>query len=142
MDVAWGEARDPGRGRIVAPAGAIIIGLAVLVAGALVARDGTVPGVEESIFRAVNDLPGALYPLAWPLQLFGTLVAGPAVAVVAVILRRYRLAVAAVAVTALKLATERGVKAIVSRERPGTSIGPDVELRGDVSLAGPSWLLG
>ena len=64
------------------------------------------------------------------------------VAVVALVLHRYRLAVAACVVTLLKLVSERGVKAAVSRERPGTSIGPDVELRGDVHLAGESFVSG
>ena len=38
--------------------------------------------------------------------------------------------------------SERGVKAIVSRQRPGTSIGPDIELRGDVHLTGESFVSG
>ena len=41
----------------------VVAGLAVLVIGALIAGDGNVPGWEESIFRAVNDLPSALYPV-------------------------------------------------------------------------------
>lgn len=34
------------------------------------------------------------------------------------------------------------VKAIVTRTRPGTSIGPDVHLRGDVSIGGESFVSG
>jgi undecaprenyl-diphosphatase len=34
------------------------------------------------------------------------------------------------------------VKAIVSRQRPGTSIGPDVHLRGDVTPTGESFVSG
>ena len=49
----------------------------------LIVRDGTVPAVEESAFRAVNDLPGWLYPVVWPFQQLGALVLGPIVAVVA-----------------------------------------------------------
>jgi undecaprenyl-diphosphatase len=42
----------------------------------------------------------------------------------------------------LKLVAERVVKANVSRERPATSIGEDVNTRGDVSLSGESFVSG
>ena len=45
------------------------------------------------MFQAVNDLPEWLYRVAWPFQQLGALVLGPVVAVVALVLRRYRLAV-------------------------------------------------
>ena len=94
------------------------------------------------MFHAVNDLPDGLYPAVWPFQQLGALVLGPVVAVVALVLRRYRLAIAAVAVTVLKLVGERVVKVAVSRQRPGTSIGSEVALRGDVHLAGESFVSG
>ena len=120
----------------------IVLGLGVLAAGMLIVRDGTVSGVEETVFNAVNELPGALYPVVWPFQQIGALLVGPLVALVALVLRKYRLAIAALVVTVLKLVTERAVKAVVSRQRPGTSIGPDVELRGDVSRMGESFVSG
>jgi undecaprenyl-diphosphatase len=103
---------------------------------------GKVSGIEKSVFHAVNDLPGALYPVLWPFQQLGVLVVGLIVAVVALVLRKYRLAIAAVLVTVLKLAAERAVKAIASRQRPGTSIGGRVHLRGDVHAAGESFVSG
>jgi osmoprotectant transport system substrate-binding protein len=121
---------------------AIVIGLAVLGLGMLAVRDGTVSDVEEAWFDAINDLPGWLYPVVWPLQQLGALVLGPVVAIVALILRRYRLAIAALLATILKLASERAVKAVVTRERPGTSIGGDIEMRGDVSPDGESFVSG
>ena len=121
---------------------AIVCGLAVLAIGCVIVRNGTVPGIERAVFHAINDLPDWLYPVAWPMQMFGVLVVGPLVAVVALVLRRWRLAAGAVLATVLKLVTERMVKAIVSRERPGTSIGSDVELRGDVSVSGESFVSG
>jgi osmoprotectant transport system substrate-binding protein len=121
---------------------AIVGGLAVLAIGCVVVRNGSVPAVERAVFHAINDLPEWLYPVAWPMQMFGVLVVGPLVAVVALVLRRWRLAAGAVLATVLKLVTERMVKAIVSRERPATSIGPDVELRGDVSASGESFVSG
>jgi glycosyltransferase 2 family protein len=120
----------------------LIAGLAVLALGMVIVRDGTVPGWEESIFRAINDLPEALYPVLWPFQQLGVLVVGPILAVIALVLRRYWLALALFVATLLKLVTERAVKVFVSRERPGTSIGPDIHARGDVGLAGESFVSG
>jgi membrane-associated phospholipid phosphatase len=117
-------------------------GLAVLVIGAVIARNGEVPGWEESIFRAVNDLPDAIYPVLWPFQQLGALVVGPLLAVIALALRKYWLALALLVATILKLVTERAVKVFVTRERPGTSIGPDIHTRGDVSLSGESFVSG
>jgi len=121
---------------------AALAGLAVLGVGMIVVRDGSVPGLEEDAFHAVNDLPGALYPVLWPFQQLGALAAGPLIAVVAVVARRFRLAAAVLVATVAKLGLERLVKAMVSRERPGTSIGPDVHLRGDVSANGESFVSG
>lgn len=114
----------------------------VLALGMAAVRDGTVSGPEESLFRAVNDLPGMLYPVLWPFQQMGALVVGPIIAIAAAIAHRPRLAIAALAATVAKLVTERVVKAIVSRERPATSIGPDIHLRGDVKVSGESFVSG
>jgi glycosyltransferase 2 family protein len=118
------------------------VGLGVLGVGMLLVRDSTVSGAEEAVFHAVNDLPEALYPVLWPFQQAGALFIGPLVALIALLLRRYRLAWAALAVTVLKLVLERAVKGVASRQRPGTSIGSDVHLRGDVSAGGESFVSG
>lgn len=118
------------------------LGLAVLLAGMLAVRNGSVSAFERSTFRAVNDLPGALYPLLWPFQQLGVLVVGPIAAIIAALLRRFRLAGALLVATLAKLGLERVVKALVSRQRPGTSIGRDVHARGDVSLRGESFVSG
>jgi membrane-associated phospholipid phosphatase len=117
-------------------------GLVVLILGMIVVRDSSVPGLEEDAFRVVNDLPGALYPVLWPFQQLGALLVGPAVAIGAAIARRFRLALMVLLATLGKLALERAVKATVTRRRPGTSIGPDIHLRGDVSTAGESFVTG
>jgi undecaprenyl-diphosphatase len=121
---------------------AIVGGFVVLGIGMLIVRNGTVPAWERWIFRRINDLPGFLYRPLWPFQQLGNLAVGPVVAIVAALLRRYRLAIAALIATVGKLASERLVKAIVSRQRPGTSIGPDVHLRGDVGPTGESFVSG
>ena len=121
---------------------AVAGGLAVLAARMVVVRDGNVPGWEADVFEAVNGLPGWLNPVLWPFQQIGAVLVGPLVALVAALLRKWRLAGALLAATVLKLVLERVVKAIVTRERPGTSIGEDVELRGDVPAAGESFVSG
>jgi len=116
-------------------------GLLLLGAGMLAVRDHSVSELEEHVFRSVNDLPGVLYPVVWPFQQLGVLVVGPIVAIVALIARRPRLAVVALIATLAKLWLERGVKAMVSRQRPGTSVG-EINARGDVSLRGESFVSG
>jgi undecaprenyl-diphosphatase len=121
---------------------AIVVGLLVLAVGMLIVRDGTVPSWERSIFRAINDLPNFLYRPLWPFQQLGALAVGPVVALVAALFRRFRLAIAVLIATVGKLALERVVKAMVTRQRPGTSVGGDVHLRGDVTATGESFVSG
>jgi len=121
---------------------AVVVGGAVLGAGMFAVRDGTVSGFEESAFRAVNDLPGALYPLLFPFQQVSAILVAPLVAVVAAFYRRFRLAGMLLLAALAKLGSERIVKAIVSRQRPATSIGPDVHRRGIVSIHGESFVSG
>jgi undecaprenyl-diphosphatase len=121
---------------------ALVTGLVVLAIGMVVVRNGDVPGWERTVFHAVNNLPGVLYRPLWPFQQLGALAVGPAVALVAALLRRYRLAIAVLIATVGKLVMERVVKALASRQRPGTSIGRDVHLRGDVTAIGESFVSG
>lgn len=120
----------------------VAAGLVVLGAGMIAVRNGSVSGFEESIFRRINDLPRALYPVLWPVQQLGAIVVGPVIAAAAALSRRFRLAIAVLIATVAKLLLERVIKAIVSRDRPGTSIGPDIHLRGTVSLTGESFVSG
>jgi len=133
-----GQRADPAWRADVA---AVVVGLAVLLVGMVVVRDGVVPGWERSLFHDINDLPDALYHPLWPVQQLGVLVVGPIVALIALALRRRRLALAVVAATLAKLVTERAVKLLVTRERPARSIG-DVHLRGDVPRGGESFVSG
>ncbi len=121
---------------------AIVAGLVVVAIGMVIVRHGTVPGWERSIFHTVNDLPAWLYRPLWPFQQLGALAVGPVVAIVAALLRRYRLAICVLVATVAKLVLERAVKVFVSRQRPGTSIGHNVHLRGDVSASGESFVSG
>ena len=118
-----------------------VAGLAVLALCAVVARDGTVGSFERSVFEAVNGLPDALSPLMRVAQFLGVLVVGPVVALAALLLRRYRLAVAALLVTAGKLGAERVVWEIVQRQRPGVTE-PNAIVRGGTPTNGLSFVSG
>jgi membrane-associated phospholipid phosphatase len=120
---------------------AAIVGLALLVICMVFARNGTVGSVEASVFHAVNGLPDALSPVMTKVQLLGIIAVGPLVAIVAAIFRRWRLALAALIVTAAKLFSEHTVWKIVQRERPGVTI-PDAIVRGDTAIAGLSFVSG
>jgi undecaprenyl-diphosphatase len=90
---------------------------------------GTVGAFERSVFRLVNGLPDGLRPFLYGFQLLGVLGVPLVLAAVALALRWWRLA---------KLLVEKEIlKAVVRRERPGTTI-PDAVLR-DVPSAGPSF---
>jgi len=117
-------------------------GLVLLVLCGLVAHGGKVGAAERRVFHAINDMPQAFYRFLWTFQQFGNLlVAFVLVVVVALALRRPKIAGAAVLTVVLKLLLERVVKHYVHRARPGTSIG-DVVLRGDVSKHGWSFVSG
>jgi membrane-associated phospholipid phosphatase len=117
------------------------IGLAVLlICGALVERFELV-SAESSVLLFVNGWPQWLYRPFWFLQLAGVIVVGPVAAAVAAVLRQYRLAVALLAATGLKIWLESVVKIVVQRQRPGV-VERDVILRGNVAHQGLSFVSG
>ena len=120
---------------------AAVVGLTILVVCILFAHNGTVGSVEARVFHAINGLPDALSPVMTKVQLLGIIAVGPLVAIIAAIFRRWRLALAAVIITAAKLLAERQVWKIVQRERPGITI-PDAIVRGDTATAGLSFVSG
>ena len=127
------------------------VAVAVAVVSGLIAAGGTVPDWEETIFHAVNDLPGWLEAPMWVFQLAGLLLVPLGVAVVAALFKQWRLAAALLVFIPLKLIVEKlVVKQLVERERPGTTIcgAPDdfdpacANFRGDVPLEGLSFVSG
>ena len=117
-------------------------GLVLLALCGLAARNGAVSGAERRVFRWINDLPQWLYRPMWVFQQFGNLLVALAVFVlIALLLRKPKLAIAGIGAGVMKLVLERVVKTVVERERPGTSIG-DVMLRGDVPAVGLSFVSG
>jgi undecaprenyl-diphosphatase len=128
------------------PLGALVGGTAAAVLAGAVAASGEVPGWEQAIFHAINDLPDALRGPLWLFQLAGVLLVPLAVAAVAAAMRRYRLAASLVVLIPLKLVVERLIiKQVVERQRPGTSICHLEEACGhfrDVPLSGLSFVSG
>jgi membrane-associated phospholipid phosphatase len=106
-----------------------------------VARSGTVGSAKASVFRRINGLPDWLSPAVQSFQFLGILGVGLAVAVIALILRHVHLALDAILVTALKLATERVVWQFVSRSRPGTTIVGAI-VRGNTPTHGAGFVSG
>jgi undecaprenyl-diphosphatase len=118
----------------------LLASLAVFALCAMIVADGRVGPAERAAFHAVNGLPDWLYLPMLLFQYLGVLAMPLVVAAGALAFRRWRLAAALVLVVPLKLATERMVKLLVKRERPGTTV-PDAILHG-VNSAGLSFVSG
>jgi undecaprenyl-diphosphatase len=118
-----------------------VVGGIIIVTCALIARSGTVGSLEAHVFRAINELPDALSPVMTKVQLLGILAVGPAFAIVAIVFRKWRLAIAGILVTVGKLLAERSVWHFVQRERPGVTIA-DAIVRGDTATTGLSFVSG
>jgi membrane-associated phospholipid phosphatase len=116
----------------------------LLLAAALTAlcswavSSGDVGPVEEAVFDWVNRWPDRLEGPLYAFQLLGVLGMPLLVAVPALVLRRWRLALALALLVPLKLLVHgEVVKGLVQRQRPG-SILSDVVLR-DVPSAGVAY---
>jgi membrane-associated phospholipid phosphatase len=124
--------------RPVAALWVALAGLVLTAVASLGALDGVVSGPERAVFRAINDLPDWLERSMWALQLLGVLVTPVVVAVVVLLTRRWRPALALLLLAPLKLVAERQVlKKLVERQRPGQNE-PGAVLR-DVPPAGLSY---
>jgi membrane-associated phospholipid phosphatase len=102
----------------------VLLGVASLAVG-----DGHVPAAERSVFRWINDWPGALYRPAWVVMQLGNVVAVPVAAVAFIALRRYRLALGCAFAGMAAYYLAEVVKHAVDRGRPGAVLG-SVHLRG------------
>ena len=95
---------------------------------------------EVAVFRIFNGLPSSIYWPAWLVMQLGNLIAVPAVAIVALLFRRYRLAIATLMVGVGKWYSSRLLKDVFLRERPASVIS-DVVLR-DAPAAGQAFVSG
>lgn len=91
--------------------------MVVLLATMLVAR-AELATLEASIFRAVNDLPEGLYTVVWPFMQYGTFITIPALAVIALLFGRFRLALAIALAGVGVYLVALVVKGVVDRGRP------------------------
>jgi len=107
----------------------VLLGTAGLLVSGAVARRG-LPAAERDVFRAANDVPIEAYPVIWAPMQFGTFGTAPALAAVAALRGRRRLAISLVAAGTLAWVGAKAVKRVVRRERPARII-PDVRIRGE-----------
>lgn len=118
----------PGRAphRHVADLAVLAAGALVLALSALLLDGRDVPDSELAVFRMVNRIPGIPFALAWaPMQL-GNVVAVPTAALVALVARRYRAALAVGVAGLSAWALGKVVKGFVERGRPGELVGAAV----------------
>jgi membrane-associated phospholipid phosphatase len=111
----------------------------VLLATMLVAR-AELTTLEASIFRAINDLPQGLHTVVWPFMQYGTFITIPALAVIALLFRRFRLALAIAMAGVGVYLVALVVKGVVDRGRPAALLTAveEREMFGADSLGYPS----
>ena len=120
-------------------AAVVVAGCSVLLVSGLLARSG-VSEAERAVFQAVNELPQSLHPFIWPLMQYGTFITIPALAVIALVFRRFRLALAIALSGVGVYLVALVVKGIVERGRPADLLTAveERELFGADSLGYPS----
>ena len=143
------SARPPAASEMDAGASAIAgrkRDLTVLAVAALVlalstlAAKAALSDAEVALFRAINGLPHRLHSVVWPVMQYGTFITIPALAAVALLFRRFRLAAAMVLAGVGVYLLALAVKSFVERGRPAALL-PGVEGRevfGEGSLGYPS----
>jgi membrane-associated phospholipid phosphatase len=116
---------------------AVLAGAPLLVVSwVIVAAGGHVPALERRTFEAINRLPDALWPIVWaPMQLGSLAGALVVVAVIQVVGRNVHLTLAALTASLVAWWSAKGVKAFVSRARPGALL-TDVRLHEHASGLG------
>lgn len=97
----------------------MVVGLVVLGITAAPIDAHHVSNWETSVFEALNDLPGAIYPVVWVVMQLGNIVIVPATSVLAMIFRSWRLAVLILISGFLVWVLAKVVKDLVPRDRPG-----------------------
>lgn len=113
-------------------AAVIPVAVVVLLATSWVAWDGTVPEWEADVLRFVNGWPDALEPIMWALQQVGV-IGAPVIGglIILYFTRTWQHFVPFALILPLKLGIEKGLlKQLVERERPFTSVGEDITVRG------------
>ncbi|MBN2840436.1 MAG: phosphatase PAP2 family protein [Coriobacteriia bacterium] len=102
------------------------IGAAVLVTSTLLAKR-RVYDWEVAVFQAINGLPGSIRPYLWVLNQYGTAVTIPVAAAVALLFRRWLLALSLAISGVAVYVLARVIKEYVSRGRPSAFVEGVVE---------------
>jgi membrane-associated phospholipid phosphatase len=100
----------------------------LLLTGSAVDGD-TLSDLETELFRFFNDGPDFLYPVLWPLMQYGTFITIPLATVVALVLRRVRLAIEMAAAGVGVYLLAKVAKDLYPRGRPGAILA-ETHLRG------------
>ena len=139
--------RSPARGQnrpladvLADPRVRLATGTAALLVTAVAAHRDRVGRCEAAAFRAVNGLPGRLYPPAWAVMQLGTLGAAPASAGAAWLAGDRELAGRLLAGGTSTWALSKVVKQMVRRSRPAALL-PGTHVRGR-EAAGLGYLSG
>ena len=114
---------------VAEPRTRLVAGCAGLAVTALMVRKDRVGKQETRAFRAINDLPDALFPPAWVVMQLGNLAAAPAAAGAALAARDPRLARTLLVGGTASWALSKVVKQGVRRPRPAALL-PDAHRRG------------
>ena len=104
-------------------------GAVLLVLATLPIDRARVGAAETAVFRVVNDATVLPYWVVWPLMQLGNLLVVPAAAVLAAVLRRWRLAAAVLLAGVGTYLSAKVVKDLVVRGRPDGLLA-DVVVRG------------
>jgi undecaprenyl-diphosphatase len=104
----------------------VVTGAAVLVTSTLLARR-RVYGWEVAVFQAINGLPGSIRPYLWVLNQYGTAVTIPVATVVALLFRKWLLALSLAISGVAVYVLAKVIKEYVSRGRPSAFVEGVVE---------------
>src|SRR5437763_1005623 len=100
----------------------VLAGLALLVLSSLWVDEHHISAIERGVFRPVNDLPSVIYGPMWAFMQLGNLLVIPAAALVALAVRRGRLAAGLLVGGLLTYLGAKLVKRVVVRGRPSTLV--------------------
>jgi membrane-associated phospholipid phosphatase len=101
-------------------------GAAVLIMSTLVAKR-RVYGWEVALFQAINGLPDSIRPYLWVLNQYGTAVTVPVATFVALVFRKWHMALALAISGGAVYVLARVIKEYVARGRPSAFVGGVVE---------------
>jgi membrane-associated phospholipid phosphatase len=104
----------------------MVAGMVVLLVSTLLARRG-VYRWEVVTFQAINDLPGGIRPFLWVLNQYGTAITIPVTSAIALLFRKWRLALALAISGVGVYLLAKVIKEFVARGRPADFVEEVVE---------------